>query len=183
MDASLVQVIQMELDHERLSYLMYQMLCGVKVTVSSQKSLYFWDIALSSLINMLFFITTLKSIFSSHCINEKMLKSKWFVTALFCGHILSSIAVKLSFYHIYIDWTYWPHLKQNFWKILHIVEMSERLICSKAIFGDDGHYDRLCWLLQVKTVLFFSCAQFETLVNHDKWDSKNARKTQNSSYH
>ena len=31
MDASLVQVIQMDLDHERLSYLMYQMLCGVKV--------------------------------------------------------------------------------------------------------------------------------------------------------
>ncbi|XP_073251239.1 stress-activated protein kinase JNK-like isoform X1 [Porites lutea] len=30
MDASLVQVIQMDLDHERLSYLMYQMLCGVK---------------------------------------------------------------------------------------------------------------------------------------------------------
>lgn len=48
MDASLVQVIQMDLDHERLSYLMYQMLCGVKVTVSSQKSLYFWDIALCS---------------------------------------------------------------------------------------------------------------------------------------
>ena len=33
MDASLVQVIQMDLDHERLSYLMYQMLCGVKVRV------------------------------------------------------------------------------------------------------------------------------------------------------
>lgn len=31
MDASLVQVIQMDLDHERLSYLLYQMLCGVKV--------------------------------------------------------------------------------------------------------------------------------------------------------
>ena len=37
MDASLVQVIQMDLDHERLSYLMYQMLCGVKVTVISEK--------------------------------------------------------------------------------------------------------------------------------------------------
>lgn len=33
MDASLVQVIQMDLDHERLSYLMYQMLCGVKVSL------------------------------------------------------------------------------------------------------------------------------------------------------
>ncbi|XP_031563290.1 stress-activated protein kinase JNK-like isoform X2 [Actinia tenebrosa] len=30
MDASLCQVIQMDLDHERLSYLLYQMLCGVK---------------------------------------------------------------------------------------------------------------------------------------------------------
>lgn len=30
MDANLCQVIQMELDHERLSYLMYQMLCGIK---------------------------------------------------------------------------------------------------------------------------------------------------------
>ena len=35
MDASLVQVIQMDLDHERLSYLMYQMLCGVKVRLGS----------------------------------------------------------------------------------------------------------------------------------------------------
>lgn len=30
MDASLCQVIQMELDHERISYLLYQLLCGVK---------------------------------------------------------------------------------------------------------------------------------------------------------
>jgi len=30
MDANLCQVIQMELDHERISYLLYQMLCGVK---------------------------------------------------------------------------------------------------------------------------------------------------------
>ncbi|EDO33790.1 predicted protein [Nematostella vectensis] len=30
MDASLCQVIHMDLDHERLSYLLYQMLCGVK---------------------------------------------------------------------------------------------------------------------------------------------------------
>lgn len=30
MDASLCQVIEMDLDHERLSYLMYQMLCGIK---------------------------------------------------------------------------------------------------------------------------------------------------------
>jgi len=35
MDASLVQVIQMDLDHERLSYLMYQMLCGVKVRLGT----------------------------------------------------------------------------------------------------------------------------------------------------
>lgn len=68
MDASLVQVIQMDLDHERLSYLMYQMLCGVKVTVSSQKSLYFWDIAL---LKLYYFSTTLKYIFSGHCINKK----------------------------------------------------------------------------------------------------------------
>lgn len=34
MDASLCQVIQMDLDHERLSYLLYQMLCGVKVQIS-----------------------------------------------------------------------------------------------------------------------------------------------------
>lgn len=34
MDASLCQVIQMDLDHERLSYLLYQMLCGVKVQSS-----------------------------------------------------------------------------------------------------------------------------------------------------
>jgi hypothetical protein len=31
MDANLCQVISMDLDHERLSYLLYQMLCGVKV--------------------------------------------------------------------------------------------------------------------------------------------------------
>jgi hypothetical protein len=30
MDANLCQVISMDLDHERLSYLLYQMLCGVK---------------------------------------------------------------------------------------------------------------------------------------------------------
>ena len=30
MDANLCQVIQMELDHERISYLLYQMLCGIK---------------------------------------------------------------------------------------------------------------------------------------------------------
>ena len=30
MDASLSQVIQMDPDHERLSYLLYQMLCGIK---------------------------------------------------------------------------------------------------------------------------------------------------------
>lgn len=30
MDANLCQVIQMELDHERISYLIYQMLCGIK---------------------------------------------------------------------------------------------------------------------------------------------------------
>nr|AIF71187.1 JNK [Paracentrotus lividus] len=30
MDASLVQVVQMDLDHERISYLLYQMLCGIK---------------------------------------------------------------------------------------------------------------------------------------------------------
>lgn len=29
MDANLNQVIQMELDHERMSYLLYQMLCGI----------------------------------------------------------------------------------------------------------------------------------------------------------
>ena len=40
MDASLVQVIQMDLDHERLSYLMYQMLCGVKVRTETQWPLF-----------------------------------------------------------------------------------------------------------------------------------------------
>ncbi|XP_072050479.1 stress-activated protein kinase JNK-like isoform X2 [Amphiura filiformis] len=30
MDASLINVISMDLDHERLSYLLYQMLCGIK---------------------------------------------------------------------------------------------------------------------------------------------------------
>jgi len=30
MDANLCQVIQMELDHERMSYLLYQMLCGIE---------------------------------------------------------------------------------------------------------------------------------------------------------
>jgi c-Jun N-terminal kinase len=30
MDANLCQVLQMELDHERISYLLYQMLCGLK---------------------------------------------------------------------------------------------------------------------------------------------------------
>lgn len=30
MDANLCQVIQLDLDHERISYLLYQMLCGIK---------------------------------------------------------------------------------------------------------------------------------------------------------
>ncbi len=30
MDANVCQVIQMDLDHERISYLLYQMLCGIK---------------------------------------------------------------------------------------------------------------------------------------------------------
>lgn len=30
MDANLCQVIQMDLDHERMSYLLYQLLCGIK---------------------------------------------------------------------------------------------------------------------------------------------------------
>ncbi len=30
MDANLCQVIQMDLDHERMSYLLYQMLCGIR---------------------------------------------------------------------------------------------------------------------------------------------------------
>lgn len=30
MDANLCQVIHMELDHERMSYLLYQMLCDIK---------------------------------------------------------------------------------------------------------------------------------------------------------
>lgn len=42
MDASLVQVIQMDLDHERLSYLMYQMLCGVKVRFTYYTTLYYY---------------------------------------------------------------------------------------------------------------------------------------------
>ena len=35
MDANLCQVVQMDLDHERLSYLLYQMLCGIKVATFS----------------------------------------------------------------------------------------------------------------------------------------------------
>lgn len=30
MHANLCQVIQMEIDHERMSYLLYQLLCGIK---------------------------------------------------------------------------------------------------------------------------------------------------------
>ena len=30
MDANLCQVINMDLDHERMSYLLYQILCGIK---------------------------------------------------------------------------------------------------------------------------------------------------------
>lgn len=30
MDANLCSVIQMDLDHERMSYLLYQMLCGIR---------------------------------------------------------------------------------------------------------------------------------------------------------
>ena len=44
MDASLVQVIQMDLDHERLSYLMYQMLCGVKVRFTYYTTLHYTTI-------------------------------------------------------------------------------------------------------------------------------------------
>ena len=41
MDASLCQVVQMDLDHERLSYLLYQMLCGIKVGLLFQRILLF----------------------------------------------------------------------------------------------------------------------------------------------
>ena len=39
MDASLCQVVQMDLDHERLSYLLYQMLCGIKVCLLFERIL------------------------------------------------------------------------------------------------------------------------------------------------
>ena len=40
MDANLCQVIQMELDHERMSYLLYQMLCGQSITRMQQELMY-----------------------------------------------------------------------------------------------------------------------------------------------
>ena len=36
MDANLCRVIGIELDHDRMSYLLYQLLCGIKVNVHSQ---------------------------------------------------------------------------------------------------------------------------------------------------
>ena len=34
MDANLCRVIGIELDHDRMSYLLYQLLCGIKVILS-----------------------------------------------------------------------------------------------------------------------------------------------------
>ena len=34
MDANLCRVIGIELDHDRMSYLLYQLLCGIKVSLS-----------------------------------------------------------------------------------------------------------------------------------------------------
>ena len=34
MDASLTRVVGIDLDHDRLSYLVYQMLCGINVQVN-----------------------------------------------------------------------------------------------------------------------------------------------------
>ena len=48
MDASLCQVVQMDLDHERLSYLLYQMLCGIKVGLLFQIIFFKIDLGQSS---------------------------------------------------------------------------------------------------------------------------------------
>lgn len=49
MDANLCQVIQMELDHERMSYLLYQMLCGKYPEIPFAQS--DWDISLPLWLN------------------------------------------------------------------------------------------------------------------------------------
>ncbi|KAI5132080.1 Leucine-, Glutamate- And Lysine-Rich Protein 1 [Manis pentadactyla] len=48
MDANLCQVIQMELDHGRMSYLLYQMLCGIK-HLHSAGSIH-WDLKTSNIV-------------------------------------------------------------------------------------------------------------------------------------
>lgn len=59
MDANLCQVIQMDLDHERMSYLLYQMLCGIKHLHSAgiiHRVWNFWFVA--KLFSIKYFIST-----------------------------------------------------------------------------------------------------------------------------
>ena len=37
MDANLCRVIGIDLDHDRMSYLLYQLLCGIKVCVQTDR--------------------------------------------------------------------------------------------------------------------------------------------------
>jgi hypothetical protein len=53
MDANLCQVISMDLDHERLSYLLYQMLCGVKVKLIVLFK-YFWELCRTQVFSLFF---------------------------------------------------------------------------------------------------------------------------------
>ena len=58
MDANLCQVIQMELDHERISYLLYQMLCGIKHLHSAGiiHRVFFFIILFNNLLRAIFYL-------------------------------------------------------------------------------------------------------------------------------
>lgn len=94
MDASLVQVIQMDLDHERLSYLMYQMLCGVKVRFTYYTTLlssnYFWKMLLTniseklpSISQELLFYKNKRETLAFSFVHEKKKNLVWILSSVF----------------------------------------------------------------------------------------------------
>lgn len=86
MDANLCQVIQMDLDHERMSYLLYQMLCGIKHLHSAgiiHRVSWFISQAIDNA-GCTFFcvILGIKSMFGK----EINCRWKWIVTKYVCPH-------------------------------------------------------------------------------------------------
>lgn len=68
MDANLCQVIQMDLDHERMSYLLYQMLCGIKHLHSAG--------IIHRVSFLYYFFFFLYNMFVIHCCRKSLKKDK-----------------------------------------------------------------------------------------------------------